>query len=170
MVSGSPSGFRSGQDQAILAYALTIGSILGDLGFRNEATASAWARYWLCDPADPAASAAAARDLTACLMADALPLSTVVDVHGRLAALEARHLSAGVDAAGFPDWLDACHARLVLLMASLEGERVCAGLSSEAVPDRATDHAVAALSEAATILNRSLGELRAIPSAARGAA
>ncbi|KAA2237945.1 hypothetical protein [Salinarimonas soli] len=152
----------------MLAYELMISTILGDLGFGAGETARSWARFWICDPADAAASGRAARELTVHLMRDELPIAVVAQVHCRLAALEVRHLVEGgaLDTAGLPDWTEASAARLVLLLASLEGERVCADLAAAAAPDRSTDHAVAALSEAARILNRSLGELRALPAAA----
>lgn len=146
-------------DQAALAYALTIGTILEELGFRDADTARAFAAFWLCDPADDAV-AAAARALTARLVATELPLATIVQVHGRLVALEIRHLAAGqgTDLGAVCDWIEAAHARLVLLLACVEGERVCGGGLEPAVP---TDQAVAALAEAASILNRSLDGLRA---------
>ncbi len=158
------SDARSRCDQATLAYELMIGTILRELGFPDADGARAWARFWLCDPADEGAQAAHARELTARLMASDLPLSTIAQVHCRLAALEVSHLAAGdqADLAALSGWIEASNARLVMLLACVEGERVCAALDeAPAVLPYVADQAVAALAEAAGFLNRSLNGLRA---------
>lgn len=166
-----PFDANAGPDPSVLAYELMIGTILKDLGFPDGGVARAWARFWLCDPADDAGLAAASRELTERLMAADLPLSAISQAHGRLATLEIRHLAAGgaTSPEALADWVEACDARLVLLLACVEGERACAALLAEpqVTTAQATDGAVAALREAAGLLNRRLDELGSGKPAAR---
>jgi hypothetical protein len=166
-----PLDASASPDPSALAYELMIGTILKEVGFPEPGVARAWARFWLCDPADAGEVAAASRELTERLMAADLPLSVISQVHGRLATLEVRHLAAGgaAEPEAIADWVEACDARLVLLLACVEGERVCAALAPEpqAAPAQATDEAVAALREAAGLLNRRLDELGSDKRAAR---
>lgn len=153
---------RSAPDQAALAYEVMLGTALSELGFADRALARSWAAFWLCDPQDAEGSAAAARTLAADLVGGRMCLSAIAQIHCRLTALEIRHL-AGDGAARLSDWLEASNARLVLLLAGVEGERV----SAAPAPGRlAMDPALAAIAEAAQILNRGLDELRAAAPAA----
>jgi hypothetical protein len=151
-----------GSSSAQLAYEVMIGTVLADLGFADPRACRPWARFWLADPDDPAQSGPAARDLAAHLIEAEIPLSAIAQAHARLLALETRQIAAGgAEAGAVAQWMEASHARLVLLLAAVEGHRVAAAATPSAAAPGGADQAVAALSEAAELLARSVGRLRA---------
>ncbi|HYF54506.1 MAG TPA: hypothetical protein VEA41_09630 [Salinarimonas sp.] len=137
-------------DEAVLAYELMIGNVLADVGAAESGLARAWAEFWLDDPDADAPCRLAAR------LEDAgLPLAAVARVHGLLVALELPHLAeAGAEA--LAAWIEAANERLVGLLSAMENAR--AGVA----PAGASEEVVAALAEAAGILNGSLERLRAV--------